>query len=205
MSAVQASNQIRRTIVGLKLHPYFTNLALVLQEGGNIHAVDVSNGMIVNDFLAMVQVNSSWAIDPYNYFVMVVGDQGKAILFDARMGAQSKLKKFKTHTAFGAPIVDEKMQKHGKRVPTYTAEIDSMTGEKKKWRVVKNFFTAHKFSRSEPHFVNTVKFSKQSSMFISSTNFGEVKLWDNKSCILLGTLNSHDFNPKQVLNYISRS
>ena len=79
------------------MHPYFKNLALVLQEGGNIHAVDVSNGMIVNDFLAMVQVNSSWAIDPYNYFVMVVGDQGKAILFDARMGAQSKFKKYKTH------------------------------------------------------------------------------------------------------------
>jgi len=35
-------------------HPYWRNLALVMQEGGNIHAVDVSNGMIVNDFLAMV-------------------------------------------------------------------------------------------------------------------------------------------------------
>ena len=42
-------------------HPHWKNVALVLQEGGNIHAVDVSNGMIVNDFLAMVQMNSSWS------------------------------------------------------------------------------------------------------------------------------------------------
>ena len=51
---VQASNQIRRTIVGLMFHPYWKNVAIVLQEGGNIHAVDVSNGEIVNHFLAQV-------------------------------------------------------------------------------------------------------------------------------------------------------
>lgn len=45
---------IRRTVVDIMFHPYWRNVALVLQEGGNIHAVDVSNGMIVNDFLAMV-------------------------------------------------------------------------------------------------------------------------------------------------------
>ena len=69
-----ASTQIRRTIVGLMFHPYWRNVALVLQEGGNIHAVDVSNGMIVNEYLAMVQMNSSWAIDPCSYKMMVVGD-----------------------------------------------------------------------------------------------------------------------------------
>ena len=73
-------------------HPHWKNVALVLQEGGNIHAVDVSNGMIVNDYLAMVCMNSSWAIDPFSYAIMVVGDQGKAILLDARMGASTKLK-----------------------------------------------------------------------------------------------------------------
>ena len=55
-------------------HPYWKNVAMVLQEGGNIHAVDVSNGEIVNHFLAQVQMNSSWAIDPYSYHMMVVGD-----------------------------------------------------------------------------------------------------------------------------------
>ena len=92
-ATAQASNMIRRTIVDVMFHPYWQNVALVLQEGGNVHAVDVSNGMIVNDFLAMVQMNSHWAIDPYNYHIMVVGDQGKAILFDARMGAANKQKK----------------------------------------------------------------------------------------------------------------
>jgi len=70
-------------------HPYWKNVALVLQEGGNIHAVDISNGIIVSDYLAMVQMNSSWAIDPFSYYMMVVGDQGKAILLDARMGAHT--------------------------------------------------------------------------------------------------------------------
>ena len=50
----KASSQIRRTIVGLTFHPHWKNVALVMQEGGNIHAVDVSNGMIVNEYLAMV-------------------------------------------------------------------------------------------------------------------------------------------------------
>ena len=40
-------------------------------------------------------MNSSWAIDPENYHMMVVGDQGKAILFDARMGAQNQALKEK--------------------------------------------------------------------------------------------------------------
>ena len=53
-ATAQASNMIRRTIVDVMFHPYWRNVALVLQEGGNIHAVDVSNGMIINDFLAMV-------------------------------------------------------------------------------------------------------------------------------------------------------
>jgi hypothetical protein len=70
-------------------HPYWKNVALVLQEGGNIHAVDISNGIIVSDYLAMVQMNSSWTIDPFSYYMMVVGDQGKAILLDARMGAHT--------------------------------------------------------------------------------------------------------------------
>ena len=62
-------------------------MVLVLQEGGSIHAVDISNGMIVHDHLAQVQMNSSWACDEENYRVLVVGDLGKAILLDCKMGA----------------------------------------------------------------------------------------------------------------------
>ena len=62
-------------------------MALVLQEGGNVHAVDISNGMIVHENLAQVQMNSVWACDEENYRVLVCGDLGRAILLDCRMGA----------------------------------------------------------------------------------------------------------------------
>lgn len=159
-------------------HPFWKNVALVLQEGGNIHAVDVSNGMIVNDFLAMVQMNSSWAIDPYNYLMMVVGDQGKAILYDASMGARIKNKK-KKEVNFFSYAVKEKKAVHTKRVPVLSTFTNPVTGEKNKWRVVRNWFTAHTFSKTEPHYVNIVKYAKAANLFITSTNFGEVRLWDN--------------------------
>lgn len=164
--------------MGLMFHPYWKNVALVLQEGGNIHAVDVSNGMIVNDFLAMVQMNSSWAIDPETYRIMVIGDQGKAVLYDASMGAVLKHKKRKQKHAFDYQV-KEKRSINTKRVPVYLAQTDRASGDKEKWRVIKDWFTAHTFNKTEPHFVNIVKYSKAASIFISSTNFGEVRLWDN--------------------------
>ena len=186
-------------------HPHWKNVALVLQEGGNIHAVDVSNGMIVNDFLAMVQMNSSWAIDPYNYYMMVVGDQGKAILFDASMGAVPKSARESKPFNYFQFEVKQKKTVHTKRVPVYHSYIDPATGERDKWRVVRNWFTAHTFSRTEPHYVNIVKYAKAAKIFITSTNFGEVCLWDNQSCMALGKLNSPDFRPSWVMNYIKRA
>jgi len=79
-------NQIRKTIVGLMFHPGFAQSVCVLQEGGNVHMVDISNGMVVNEFVAHVKVNSSWACDALNNKVLVVGDLGKAALFDISMG-----------------------------------------------------------------------------------------------------------------------
>ena len=207
-----ASTQIRRTIVGLMFHPHWRNVALVLQEGGNIHAVDVSNGAIVNEFLAMVQMNSSWAIDPVSYKVMVVGDQGKAILFDASMGC-------KVRTATGSDsnhgggdgttnnngFAKEVKAVQSKRVPVYQPNIDPATGDKEKWHVVRSWFTAHTFSKTEPKYVNIVKYSSSGHMFITSTNFGEVKLWDNQQCQPLGMLNSHEFDPPRIMKYIKGS
>ena len=190
----KAGNMIRRTIAALMFHPYWRNVALVLQEGGNVHAVDVSNGMIVNDFLANVQMNSSWAIDPFTYHMMVVGDQGKAILYDARMGATFKKPKDKQSNMYMADE-PEKKTVHTKRVPVYNPVVNAVTGEPEKWKTLVNWFTAHSFSKTEPHFVNNVKFSKSACMFITSTNFGEVKLWDSLSCQPLGILNSHEFDP----------
>ena len=73
------------------------------------------------------------------------------------------------------------------------------------WPTVRNWFSAHSFSKTEPFFVNNVKFSKAASMFITSTNFGEVKLWDNKNCHPVGILNAPDYNPISVMSYIKKS
>lgn len=89
--------------------------------------------------------------------MMVVGDQGKAILFDAAMGASIKPKTYKMRDLdFGGS--KEKKTVHTKRVPVYAPHLDS-TGEKEKWHVVRNWFTAHTFSKTEPKYVNIVKYS----------------------------------------------
>ena len=76
---------------------------------------------------------------------------------------------------------------------------------KDKWPILRNWFTAHSFSKTEPLFVNNVKFSCSASLFITSTNFGEVKLWDGRNCHPMGCLNSRDFNPTQIISYIKKS
>lgn len=53
-------------------------------------------------------MNSSWAIDPFNFVMMIVGDQGKAVLFDAKMGANSKLKVQKQKDIFGSALKEKK-------------------------------------------------------------------------------------------------
>ena len=42
-------------------------------------------------------------------------------------------------------------------------------------------------------------------MFVTSTNFGEVKLWDNRNCHPIGTLNSPDYNPSSIIGYIKKT
>lgn len=78
------------------------------------------------------------------------------------------------------------------------------TPSKDKWPILRNWFTAHTFSKTEPFFVNNVKFSRSASLFVTSTNFGEVKLWDSRNCHPMGCLNSRDFNPTNVISYIKK-
>jgi len=149
-------------------------------------------------------MNSRWAIDPHNYHMLVVGDQGKGILFDARMGAVTKKHKQKPQGVISEDLL-EKKQVHTKRVPVYSPEVSATTGNPEKWGVIKNWFTVHYFSRAEPHFVNNVQYSKAMCVFITSTNYGEVKLWDSQSCQPLGTINSRDFNPSLLFDYMERT
>ena len=119
------------------------------------------------------------------------------------MGAQLKRKtKKKTIVdALSSETGPEKKQVHTKRVPVYNPEAEGHA----KWPIIKNFFSAHNFSKTEPHFVNVLKFLKVARIFISSTNYGEVKLWDSSSCMPLGTVNTHEFNPVTVMDYITQS
>mmetsp|Transcript_33488 Transcript_33488/g.32549 ORF Transcript_33488/g.32549 Transcript_33488/m.32549 type:complete len:325 (+) Transcript_33488:1540-2514(+) len=60
---VKASNKIKKSIVDLCFHPYYPNFVCVLQEGGDVHIVDVSNGSVVHEYVAKVKINSNWACD----------------------------------------------------------------------------------------------------------------------------------------------
>ena len=52
-----------------------------------MHAVDVSNGIVVVENIQQVWPNSCVAIDNECYKVLIVGDDGKAAMYDIRMGA----------------------------------------------------------------------------------------------------------------------
>jgi hypothetical protein len=62
--------------------PIFSNLVYVMQDSGNVHVVDISNGSIVSDYIAYMKVNSSWALSSKKGRVFVVGEMGMAALFD---------------------------------------------------------------------------------------------------------------------------
>lgn len=53
-----------------------------MQEGGDIHIVDASNGTVSHEYVAKAKFNSNWACDKENQTMLVVGDVGRACLFD---------------------------------------------------------------------------------------------------------------------------
>lgn len=62
----KAAIMLKRTIVGVCFHPYNQNYVCVLQEGGDIHIVDATNGTIAYEYVAKVKINSNWACDREN-------------------------------------------------------------------------------------------------------------------------------------------
>lgn len=58
-----------------------------MQETGSIHLIDATNGVISHYNLAMAKTNSSWACDKFRMRMMIIGDTGKAALFDISMGS----------------------------------------------------------------------------------------------------------------------
>ena len=65
-------------------HPSYSNVVCVLQESGNAHCIDISNGEVIAAFVAYMKINSNWACCPDQQKVFVVGDMGRASMFDIK-------------------------------------------------------------------------------------------------------------------------
>jgi hypothetical protein len=165
---------LRKTIVGLQAHPYFKNIIFVLQEGGDIHAVDALTGEVVVDTCATVQANSSWALDEKNMRMLVCGDMGKAIFFDVNMSAHE-------------------MKKIGQT---------NFPKDQSSWPVLKFWFCAHYIAKSDPYYVSTVRFCQTAGIYITGTSRGEVNLWGGFDCTPLGSLNSKQWPVESISRHL---
>ena len=58
-----------------------------MSERGDIHLIDATNGVISHPYVARAKFNSNWALDPVNMTMLVIGEVGKACLFDISMEA----------------------------------------------------------------------------------------------------------------------
>jgi hypothetical protein len=75
------------TVTGMGFHPMWSQILFALTEGGDIHVIDLSIGSITNSSVAQIKINSTMAIDTQNMRALVIGDTGRAIMFDCAMGA----------------------------------------------------------------------------------------------------------------------
>ena len=82
------------------MHPFYPNYICVMQDGGDIHIVDATNGAIAYEYVAKAKINSNWAVDRNNQRMFVIGDVGKACLFDISFlnSGLSKFTKFEDNT-----------------------------------------------------------------------------------------------------------
>lgn len=78
---------MKKSVVGLQFHPHFKSHICVLLESGDIHMIDATNGETSHKNLAKAKLNSNWACDPKEMRMLVIGDIGRACLYDISMGA----------------------------------------------------------------------------------------------------------------------
>jgi hypothetical protein len=165
-----------------------------MQEGGDIYALDTDTGAIVNEdpsrgksnkdlALANVEINSSWAIDAAKLRILVVGDVGKACLFDCSMGA----------------IPGNGLGKLNRAKHIFEPGQKWIPLNNKKNR---GWFQAHHESKASQDYVNTVKFMPIQRIWVTATTSGEVKLWSGNECINIGQLNSENWNMQKIKDYV---
>ena len=94
-----------------------------------MHLIDISNGNIIGEFVAYMKLNSCWAVCPGQQKVFVVGDMGRASLFDIRMRSENRI----------ADAFTQLFYKKIKRAPVYT---DGRIKDHR-WVILKPWFRAH--------------------------------------------------------------
>jgi WD40 repeat protein len=135
------THEILKSVVGLQFHPYYQDHICILQEGGDIHMVDCTNGAISHKNLGLVKMNSNWACDPHEMTMFVVGDVGRAILFDISMGGREALKEEKKFMK-----TSEKSKIKNRSPPVK----NKYSKEEIRWGIKKNWFVAHNIHKMEP-------------------------------------------------------
>lgn len=153
--------------------------------------VDCTNGAISHKYLGLAKMNSNWACDPEEMRMLVVGDVGRAVLFDISMGANQAIQQ------------DKKRNDKNKMKNRSPPRARGKNSKEIKWEISRNWFVAHNIHKMEPFYVVTVKFVNIAKLFVSGTTHGEVKLWENQSLNCLGILNAVDWDPRDILQHIN--
>ena len=68
-----------------------------------------------------------------------------------------------------------------------------------RWPFITEWIEGYKIDSCEPSYVVSAKFVDVARVYVTGTTNGVVKLWDNQQCLLLGILNSADWNPHDIL------
>jgi hypothetical protein len=79
--------------------------------------VDCTNGAVSHKNLALAKMNSNWACDPEEMRMLVVGDVGRACLFDLSMGAKEAMLEEKKSVSISDKSKKLKMKMKNKNPP----------------------------------------------------------------------------------------
>jgi hypothetical protein len=119
--------------------------------------------------------------------LLVIGETGKAQLYDIDL-PHSELK-----NSLSAMADSKNNEKY---IDPNTVRTDFH------FEVLKPWITAHKILKMDPAYVVSCKFFTFGKVYITATNTGEVKLWDNLELRCLGTVNSKGWDPSMLIKHL---
>lgn len=161
--------------------------------------------------------------------MLVVGDIGKAIMFDMALVSQSNHHTSAQHphlssgvnitydsrtsstaalnqnsnSFFNKSVSPTKLTAHG-LFNSNTGNIKKKQPQRDvKWRVLKPWFAAHSIHKMETAFVVSVKYAAHIKVWVTCTSKGEVKLWQNSNAMdCLGILNSANWDSSRIMEVV---